>query len=190
MPEGAWGVAASEWPDLMLRAQSGDQPAYNRLLRAIAPVVRTSVRRRIRDEALAEDVVQDVLLAVHRVRHTYDPDRPFLPWLSAIVSTRAIDALRRTGRHRRREVHDDAIMAMQVDGSATYAIESATIGRDLDRYLSRLPDRQRRMIERVRLQEMSLTEAAAASGETLPTVKSLLHRALLSLRQLGHNDHG
>jgi RNA polymerase sigma-70 factor, ECF subfamily len=183
-------VPAAEWPELMLRAQAGDQPAYNRLLRAIAPVVRTSVRRRVYDDTMAEDVVQDVLLAIHRVRHTYDPGRPFMPWLSAIVSSRTIDALRRTGRQRRREVYDDQVLAAQIDGAATYAIESATIGRDLDRYLGRLPDRQRRMIERVRLQEMTLTEAAAASGETLPTVKSLLHRALLSLRQLGHNDHG
>ncbi len=72
-------AARDEWPHLMALAQSGDQQAYTRLLKALVPVIRSLARRQIADDILLEDVVQDVLLAVHRVRHTYDPASPFCP---------------------------------------------------------------------------------------------------------------
>jgi RNA polymerase sigma-70 factor (ECF subfamily) len=168
----------------MVRAQDGDQAAYCRLLKAIVPVIRGMARRRIyQDEALLEDVVQDVLLTVHRVRHTYDPDRPFLPWLSAIVSARAIDALRARGRRQSWEVIDEEAVFAHADGAAPDAQGELAAGQQVDDLLSRLPDRQRRMVELVHLCEMSLAEAAAASSTTLGAVKSVLHRAFTTLRQ-------
>ena len=86
------------WPELMTKAQAGDRHAYTQLLRAIVPAIHAIVRRQVFDPALVEDVIQDVLLTVHRVRHTYDPDCPFLPWLMAITQARAVDALRHHGR--------------------------------------------------------------------------------------------
>lgn len=168
----------------MVRAQDGDQAAYCRLLKAIVPVIRGMARRRIyQDEALLEDVVQDVLLTVHRVRHTYDPARPFLPWLSAIVSARAIDALRARGRRQSWEVIDEEAVFAHADGAAPDAQGELAAGQQVDDLLSRLPDRQRRMVELVHLCEMSLAEAAAASSTTLAAVKSVLHRAFTTLRQ-------
>ena len=74
------GLAPREaWPALMASAQAGDRDAYTQLLRAIVPVIRAIVRKQIADSVLVDDVIQDVLLAVHRVRHTYDPACPFLP---------------------------------------------------------------------------------------------------------------
>ncbi len=86
------------WPGLMARAQTGDRAAYNQVLKAMTPAIRALVRRRITDEALAEDVTQDVLLTVHRVRHTYDPARPILPWLATIARARAWDCAMRSTR--------------------------------------------------------------------------------------------
>jgi thiol:disulfide interchange protein DsbD len=71
--------ARESWPALMEQAQAGDQLAYTRLLKALVPVIRSQIRKRIADDALVEDVIQDVLLTVHRVRHTYDPSYPFCP---------------------------------------------------------------------------------------------------------------
>ncbi len=82
------------WPALMARAQAGDRDAYNQLLKAMVPAIRGFVRKKIADEALIEDVIQETLMAIHRVRHTYDPQRPILPWVAAISAARAIDALR------------------------------------------------------------------------------------------------
>ncbi|WP_300759300.1 sigma factor, partial [Janthinobacterium sp.] len=113
-------ASRAAWPQLMLRAQDGDQLAYARLLKAIVPVIRALVRRKIyQDDAFVEDVVQEVLLAVHRVRHTYDPQRPFLPWLSAIISARAIDALRARGRRQCWEVSDEDAMLEHPDASVS-----------------------------------------------------------------------
>jgi len=174
----------------MVRAQDGDQAAYCRLLKAIVPVIRGMARRRIyQDEALLEDVVQDVLLTVHRVRHTYDPGRPFLPWLSAIVSARAIDALRARGRRQSWEVIDEEAVFAHPDGAASDAQGELAAGQRLDNLLSRLPSRQRRMVELVHLCEMSLAEAAAASSTTLAAVKSVLHRAFTTLRKNGESGY-
>ena len=174
----------------MVRAQDGDQAAYCRLLKAIVPVVRGMARRRIhQDEALLEDVVQDILLTIHRVRHTYDPARPFLPWLSAIVAARAVDALRARGRRQRWEVIDEEAVFGHADASHPAAQGQLAIRQRLDDLLSRLPDRQRSMVELVHLREMSLAEAAAASSTTLSAVKSVLHRALNTLRQNRDTGH-
>ena len=174
----------------MVRAQDGDQMAYSRLLKAIEPVIRGLVRRKIyQDDALIEDVVQDVLLAVHRVRHTYDPSRPFLPWLSAIASARAIDALRARGRRQDWEVVDADAVSGHPDGSISEGQDRLAAHQQLDNLLRRLPNRQRRMVELVHLCEMSLSEAAAASSMTLAAVKSLLHRAFTTLRRDRGTDY-
>src|ERR1700740_215623 len=99
----------------MRRAQAGDQSAYRLVLRAMLPVIRSYARRRIFDDILVEDVIQDTLLTIHKLRHTYDPGRPLLPWLAVITSARAIDALRKTGRVRSREVIDEDALAAAAD---------------------------------------------------------------------------
>ena len=90
----------------MRAAQDGDSAAYAALLRELAPLVRrvVSSRRSFLAEADVEDVVQEVLISVHAVRATYDPQRPFLPWLLAITRHRLLDAMRRHRRSVGREV--------------------------------------------------------------------------------------
>ena len=81
----------------MARAQDGDRAAYRRLLEDITPYLRSlAARHRVLSGEL-EDVVQDMLLTVHAVRHAYDPGRPFGPWLLAIARRRIVDRLRRRG---------------------------------------------------------------------------------------------
>lgn len=181
---------AAEWPRLMARAQAGDRAAYNRLLRAMVPVIRAIVRRRIGDDGLVEDVIQDVLLTVHRVRHTYDPARPFLPWLATIAGSRAIDAVRRRGRRGRVEVQDDDAMALHVDGASLHPLEAFAARDEVDGLLNHLPNRQRQIVELVHLQDMSLKDAASHSRLSVVAVKALLHRAIVNLRQYGAKDNG
>jgi RNA polymerase sigma-70 factor (ECF subfamily) len=167
----------------MVSAQAGDQAAYSRLLKALVPAIRALVRRQIhRDAALVEDVVQDVLLTVHRVRHTYDPARPFLPWLSSIASARAIDALRARGRRESWEVIDEEAVFAHPDESIAQGQVRLAARQQLDALLSHLPIRQRRTVELVHLYEMSLVEVAQASSMTLSATKSVLHRAFTALR--------
>jgi len=176
--------ARENWPALMEQAQAGDRSAYTRLLTALVPVIRGQVRKQIRDESLIEDVIQDVLLTVHRVRHTYDPAFPFLPWLMAIISARAIDALRRRGRYQYWEINGDTLPDVAVS-SPHSRMDSQE---ELAGYLNQLPLRQREIVADVHLHEMSLTEAAAHNNLTVAAVKSLLHRALKNLRRFGANN--
>ncbi|MBK0030939.1 sigma-70 family RNA polymerase sigma factor [Erwinia sp. S43] len=175
--------ARESWPALMEQAQAGDRPAYTRLLKALVPVIRSQVRRQVADDVLTEDVVQDVLLTVHRVRHTYDPAFPFLPWLMAIISARAIDALRRRGRYQQWEIPEETLP----EPVSQPNMQRAESQQELEGYLSQLPLRQREIVEHVHLREMSLTEAAAHNHLTVAAVKSLLHRALKNLRRFGAN---
>ncbi|WP_308562962.1 sigma-70 family RNA polymerase sigma factor [uncultured Klebsiella sp.] len=178
--------ARENWPVLMAQAQAGDRLAYTRLLKALVSVIRAQVRKHISDEALVEDVIQDVLLTVHRVRHTYDPAFPFLPWLMAIISARTIDTLRRRGRRQRWETNDEILPDVP---SSAHAAQHLDREEELAGYLRQLPARQREIVEHVHLHDMSLTEAAAHNNLSVAAVKSLLHRALKNLRRSGaHHD--
>ena len=91
-----------EWTGLMRSAIAGDSAAYHRLLKAVTPVLRAAARRGLARAGQpvdqSEDIVQDILLAVHLKRHTWDVTAPFAPWLFAIARNKLIDALRRRGR--------------------------------------------------------------------------------------------
>jgi RNA polymerase sigma-70 factor (ECF subfamily) len=173
---------AAAWPGLMRAAQDGDQRAYADLLRQILPVARAMVRRRIHDPGLAEDVVQDVLLTLHRVRHTYDPDRPFMPWLAAIASARAIDRLRKGRRHAAHEVYDETAMLNHPDEIGERDAEARDAQEEVTRLLDTLPPRQRRALELVKLDERSLAEASALTGQSAGALKVTVHRAIRALR--------
>jgi RNA polymerase sigma-70 factor (ECF subfamily) len=130
---------------------------------------------------MAEDVVQDALLTVHRVRHTYQPGLPVKPWLAAIVARRSIDAMRKRGRRGAQETHNQLAYETYADSHANKetAGESAS---DLTRMMSGLSQGQREALELVKLQDMSLVEASAASGQSVSLLKVNIHRAMKKLR--------
>ena len=141
----AVGEQEQRWSRLMRAAQDGDRPDYRRLLVEVAPFIRALARRRLRDEDAVEDVVQDVLLSLHRVRHSYDPRRPFTPWLAAIASRRTIDALRRRGRIAAREASDPRAYETFADPAANKEAEAgasaarSSISRSVDRIIAPAP---------------------------------------------------
>ncbi len=176
-------VRAGDWSRLMARAQDGDREAYRALLEGITPYIRSLAARCFKLPSDVEDAVQDVLLTVHLVRHAYDPGRPFGPWLVTIANRRIIDRLRRDTRRRAREV------ALSVDHE-TFADPATNLPGDgpdeaaLVQAIERLPPDQRQTIGMLKLTEMSLKEAAAASGRSIPALKVATHRAIKSLRRM------
>jgi RNA polymerase sigma-70 factor, ECF subfamily len=175
-----------DWSILMARGQAGDSAAYRRLLEEISHYVRALAARRHRDSNDVEDAVQDILLTVHAIRHTYDPTRPFGPWLVAIANRRLIDRLRRQGRSRSRETPLGA-------DHETFPAYQANIDdemsdrREVHEAVENLPARQRQAIELLKLKEMSLKEAAAATGMSVTALKVATHRALGNLRKMLSN---
>lgn len=167
----------------MAAAQAGDRAAYDALLRDCVPIVRAMARRRgVMPDAI-DDVVQDVLLTIHRVRHTYDPGRSFDAWLQGIVRHRALDALRRQGRWRARELHAPEAFEAYADPakSAPGVMEQEDRAKRLRRAVAGLPAAQREAVEHV-LRDATPAEAAAVTGRTKGALKVSLHRALKALR--------
>lgn len=173
------------WSQWMAQAQDGDGAAYQRLLNAIAPRLRAIVGKRINDPDRAEDVVQEVLLSIHKNRHTYDPSLPFGPWMGTIAKRRTMDWLRKHYRHANQEVLVDEYPETFLQGGANDIEEDALAFDDVDRLhaaLLKLPPGQRQAVELLKLKEMSLKEAAQVSGMSVASLKVSMHRALKSLR--------
>jgi RNA polymerase sigma-70 factor (ECF subfamily) len=170
---------------LMKAGQDGDKRAYGRLLAEIAPIIRRVIRRErpFLDKEDVEDIVQDVLVSVHSVRQTYDPERPFLPWLIAIARNRMIDSGRRYVRRAAHEVRVEAPPVTFSDPDANF--EKADYGdpEELRRAIGSLPAGHREAIELLKLKEMSLKEASAVSGSSIAALKVSVHRAVLTLRK-------
>jgi RNA polymerase sigma-70 factor (ECF subfamily) len=170
--------------ELMRSAQAGDTSAYQAVLRACVPIAAATARRTGVPKDAVDDVVQDVLLTIHRALPTYDPARPFLPWLRAITVRRAIDALRSQGRRGAREVHDEEAYLNHAEDRPD-VFEAASRQGDAGRLraaIATLPPRQREAIEIIGLRENTLEQASAATGSSKVALKVNFFRALKSLR--------
>jgi RNA polymerase sigma factor (sigma-70 family) len=175
---------ARDWSGLMARAQDGDRHAYRALLEDMAPYLRVLAARCFKEPSDAEDAVQDVLLTVHAVRHTYDPGRPFGPWLVAIANRRIIDRLRRLIRARSREFELSSEHETFSPDAANFQFEDASAdAAALHAAIATLAPDQRLAINLLKLKEMSLKEAALASGRSVSALKVATHRAIKSLRK-------
>ena len=172
-----------DWGRLMAAAQAGDGAAYGRLLQAVLPFVRSLVRRYHRAPDRAEDVVQDVLLCVHRVRHTYDPRRSFANWIGAIAQRRSIDALRLRLRIEKNEAPSDGAETF-ADPQANRDMEAKENEAALARAIAALPAGHRQAVDLLRLRELSLADAARVSGQSEGALKVSLHRAIHALRNI------
>lgn len=173
-----------DWSGLMGRAQDGDRQAYRTLLQDVTPYLRALASRCFKDPRDTEDAVQDVLLTIHTVRHTYDPGRPFGPWLVAIANRRIIDRLRRETRTRLREVELSPEHETFLPEAANFHSEAAPSDEAaLHAAITALPRDQREAISLLKLKEMSLKEAARASGRSVSALKVATHRAIKSLRK-------
>ena len=158
---------------LMLRGLDGDAAAWRVLLTDLGQHLRAWFGRQLFDGgADAEDLVQETLIAVHAKRATWDPARPFTGWAWAIARHKLVDHLRSRGRRPTRPIEEAASLF------AEHTVEDGATRADLGRCLSALPDRQRRLIEDVRLTGLSIAEAAERHGYSLTAAKVSLHRSL------------
>lgn len=170
---------------MMCAAQDGDSAAYLRLLSEIAPILRRLVRRQrpFLQTADVEDVVQDILLSLHAVRATYDPERPFMPWLLAIARNRLVDSARKYVRRAGNEV-SVAEYPETFSDDQTNMLDGYGDAEALRNAIADLPRGQRQAVEMLKLREMSLKEAAAASGMSIAALKVAVHRGVNALRRL------
>ncbi|WP_431323133.1 sigma-70 family RNA polymerase sigma factor [Rhizobium sp. YTU87027] len=181
-----YSAREEEWAGWMRAAMNGDTQAYHRFLSAVTPHLRAIARRRCDQfgalPSEAEDVVQEVLLAVHLKRGTWDPGRPIGPWLSTIVRNKLIDSLRRRGRHISVPIED--VMATLGAEEQTDALDRL----DAERILERLRDPQRDIVRSISIQGAGVRETAERLKMSEGAVRVALHRALKSLAALYRSD--
>ena len=172
----------ARWCGLMRAAQDGDRAAYECLLREIVPFITALISRKDRNAQWTEDAVQDVLLTLHRVRHTYDPARPFKPWLSTITARRTVDLYRKRSRLAAKETSNNAAYETFADPEANRSVEVYDNTDGLPEALATLTPPQREAVELLKLKELSLKEAAKLTGRSEGALKVNVHRAMQSLR--------
>lgn len=158
---------------LMTATQNGDKAATNVLLSEVGVWLERYFSRRIPPHSV-DDLVQDVLMAVYTKRGTWDPSRPFLPWLAAIARYRWVDHLRKVYKHDSKELfEEDAVQDSE---------EEVVMARvSLDRMFGQLPDAQAEAIKLVKIGGLSIREASAKTGQSESLVKINIHRGLKKL---------
>lgn len=175
-----------QWAIWMRAAIDGDKQAYHRFLTAVTPYLRALARRRCDQfgapASEAEDVLQEVLLAVHLKRGTWDISRPIGPWLATIVRNKMIDALRRRGRQVSVPI-EDFIETLEAADST-----DATDRLDAEQLLTQLKDPQRDIVRSISLEGQGVRETAARLKMTEGAVRVALHRALKALAALYRSD--
>ncbi|MCX8279281.1 sigma-70 family RNA polymerase sigma factor [Phyllobacterium sp. 0TCS1.6C] len=168
-----------KWADWMRAAIAGDSNAYHSLLSAVTPFIRAVARKRCEQFGApvseAEDVVQEVLLAIHLKRGTWDTARPLGPWISAIVRNKVIDSLRRRGRNITVPL-ENVIGLLEGDEG-----DGVSDRMDLERILGRLKDPQRTIVRSISIEGFSVRQTAERLKMTEVAVRVSLHRALKGL---------
>lgn len=165
---------------LMRDALAGDQDAYAELLRQSARLLRPFLARRLRETAEVDDVLQEILLSVHKARHTYDGQRPYKPWLYAIARFRLKDYLRTHYADRLREAADIAeLEEFLADDVTKPSLDYESISGEI----RRLPERQASILQLMHQEGYTAKEVAEKLGMTESAVKVAAHRAYKILRE-------
>jgi RNA polymerase sigma-70 factor, ECF subfamily len=165
---------------LMIASLDGDAGAYHQLLDRLTSHLRAYYRHRFarigHGPTEAEDLLQEALIAIHTHRHTYDQSQPFTPWIHAIARYKFLDYLRRT-KSSFKDVPLENAHELTSNSDMT-AIDS---GLDLQQLLSGISSKAREAIQYVKLDGLSVREAAARSGMSESAVKVAVHRGLKAL---------
>lgn len=169
-----------KWREWALLAQQGDQNAYRKLLTSIMPVISGYLAKKMANPVWVDDVMQDVLISIHKSLHTYDPDQPFMPWLMAITNFRHKDFLRNYYRQNR----DQQTSLENPEFIKKNVTETAFAGeyKDVETILSDLPDKQRQVFEMMKLRGYTAKDVSKKTGMTIAAVKVSVHRTMQRLK--------
>jgi RNA polymerase sigma-70 factor (ECF subfamily) len=169
-----------QWRDLAVKAQAGDSAAYRELLTELVPFLRRVLLKSLARPSDADDIVQEILLSVHKALNTYSPERPFLPWLMAILNYRRADYLRH--HYATRSNVTIPVENIDVPDHVTDTSHNAEY-RDVEKALDTIPDRQREVFELMKLKGYSAKEISDKTGMSVSAVKVSVHRTMAKLKE-------
>lgn len=173
------------WSTLMIAAQSGDEAQYQQLLSELSTVIKRYLVSRLGRHEFIEDCVQDSLIAIHQARHTYQPQRPFRPWLFAIVRNKSIDMLRKHKSYTRAlDAHTEQALEETDGGLSPHSGQSMESSITQGRLIDALAPQFRQVIVLTKLIGFSNAEAAKQLNISETAVKVRVHRAIGKLKSL------
>jgi RNA polymerase sigma-70 factor (ECF subfamily) len=177
---------------LMRMFREGDESAFDALFRRWSGRVLRFLERMIREPAVAEDLLQETFLRVHRARESWEPSARFSTWLFTIATNLALNELRRPYRHSPHESAEGdpggARRELAADASAVdEVVHARRLGGEVERALTSLPERQRAALWLTAVEGLSYAEVAGSLGTSPSSVKALVHRGRSALaEQLSH----
>lgn len=179
-----------ELAQLMRHSQAGDVDSYRRLLMRIRTLLQKYVENSFARFGLGsgggqEDVLQDILLAIHSKRHTYDPAQFFLPWLYAVARYKLIDHLRKNKVSLRSTVSLDD----ELENLETLMPLEVGVDLDIETLFESLPEKQKVVLKLVKIEGLSVDEASKRTGFSQSDIKVTVHRAIKSLQNSVKGDH-
>jgi RNA polymerase sigma-70 factor (ECF subfamily) len=172
---------SAQWQAWAAAAQQGDKKAYSALLGEIAPYIRNILSGSLSSTDAAEDVMQEVLISVHKSLKSYNPELAFKPWLSAIINFRRTDYLR---KYYARRDDKTATTADNPEFLAQNVTNPAHAGelKDIELALSTLPKKQQHIFRRIKLEGYSAKEVANEMNMNETAVKVSAHRTMKKLQ--------
>ena len=177
---------AEELKRLMEAYQQADKDAASELFRRISPMLLRFLAGPISTRPLAEDMLQECWMRLHKARHTYRPGSPVLPWVYAIARHTRVDTYRRRRNIDQRELIPENLESVGGSTAADQDNERA----DLWALVAQLPESQQEVVRMLKVVGLSLEETARATGSTVGAVKQKAHRAYGKLRTLIENSPG
>jgi RNA polymerase sigma-70 factor (ECF subfamily) len=162
----------------MERYQQADPEAPAVLVSALSPALLRFFRSQSATPGQAEDLLQDTWLRIHRVRHTYRPGEPVLPWIYAIARRVRVDGYRRSRRINSHETAMEVLPERPAESEPRHALPV------FEALVAALPEAQREVITMLKVGGLSLEEVARATSSTAGAVKQKAHRGYDRLRKL------
>lgn len=166
----------------MVAAQNGDAAAYNCLLHSLAPILKGFVSKKLFGyPAQVDDVVQEILIALHTNRHTYNPNQPFKAWLFAIARHKIIDHLRKHGRTTKFETSFDELETF-LSATTNKEVKQREQRKDIEQAMTTLNAKQRTVIHLLKIEGLTAKEVSAKTGLSVAAVKVTAHRAYKQMK--------
>ncbi len=167
------------WPELMKASQLGDSTSYKQLLTEITPFIKSYLYKKIFQKEAVEDVAQEVLMAIHKARHTYDPSQEFENWMYGISKFKFIDYVRKHTKKNDLEVFIEGFETFLADD--TNKIDNG-VSKDIEKALNILSDKQKQIIILTKLKGYSMIEVAKELDMSESAVKTNSHRAFKKMK--------
>ncbi|MFZ4541310.1 MAG: sigma-70 family RNA polymerase sigma factor [Rickettsiales bacterium] len=156
----------------------GNQVDYCRFLASITPILKRMIGKRLNPSEV-DDVVQEILISIHKARHTYDGMRPMMPWIASIAKFRLTDHLRKHYTARR----DKTVDISELENILADVTEEASDRESIDELLKDVPEQHQRILTLMHVEGYTAKEVGAQLNINESAVKVAAHRAIKKIRK-------